>query len=528
MKTILSHLILLTATFNSLYAQHGVLDNSFNGDGLVQQQLGKDDKYPTSWGNTVLALTNGKILVGGIANNTVGSEKAMVAKFNSDGSLDTDFGISGIWYSPVQQSTCIGLHAQPDGKILVLGQATPVNERQFYLHRLNENGTSDNTFGNNGYVTAGLANEFVNAISTKVMKDGRVVFGGSYFNPINAFFARFNANGTLDNSFNGTGTLALDVGGNTSDFIEDIAIQKDGKILATGNVKISTYEYEAYVIRLNKDGSYDNTFGNNGKFLHQFSYVTFSDDSKGKAIAIQDDGKILIAGYVTETRKFLARLDTNGILDYSFGDSAVVKIELYDVAEVRKLLVQPDGKIIIGGNYPWNSTLGASDNFVLFRFNKDGTVDSTFGTDGIVSTDFGLNGDDECKAIAPQKDGKVLAVGQSEDTASLKLVGIARYTTGLTSWPLETVGKEKIQKAEAVIIYPNPVHSQFFVQLPPDFTGPVNIELFNMIGENVGSSSRLANVNGRIIFERDGLESGLYLLVIKNEEAIISAKVSFD
>jgi uncharacterized delta-60 repeat protein len=231
--------------------------------------------------------------------------------------------------------------------------------------------------------------------------------------------------GSLDACFDMDGKL-------TTDFYPDsasghaMAIQTDGKIVLAGN---STYDFA--LARYNTNGSLDSTFDGDGKLITDFP----SSDDDVFAIGIQADGKIVVAGYSKIGSNFdvlLARFNTNGSLDTTFDTDGKVVTDFGSSDEAYALGIQADGKIVVAGY----SKIGSSNSDVLLaRFNTNGSLDTTFDTDGKVVTDFGST--DEAHALGIQADGKIVTAGASGGSFAL-----ARYSpNGALDTTFDTDGK---------------------------------------------------------------------------------------
>jgi uncharacterized delta-60 repeat protein len=218
------------------------------------------------------------------------------------------------------------------------------------------------------------------------------------------------------------------VGGKVADLpfsfrANDVTAQTDGKIVAVGTDEESG---DFVIIRLNTDGSLDQSFGDSGRVTTDF----LEGEDIARAVVIQSDGKIVVAG--TAKRPIgarpnfaLARYETGGAPDTSFSGDGKVLVE-FGTSEAFALAVQPDGKLVIAG-YDFSFTSGAQSNFALARTNGDGTLDTTFDGDGKVSTDF-LTGNDIASDVALQPDGKIVVAGTKDiGEASTQDFALARY-----------------------------------------------------------------------------------------------------
>ncbi len=187
------------------------------------------------------------------------------------------------------------------------------------------------------------------------------------------------AEGVIDTSFNSPDGYVLWDGGSGYDRGRDIALQPDGKIVVTGYQNNGT-DADLFVIRYNDDGTLDTGFGTNGAF----TYDGGNGDDGGLAIAVQSDGKIIAAGYRSNGTDidFLAlRLTTGGTLDSSFGVQGTV---IYDSGQgtdlANDLMIQPDGKVVLTGQL----STGSDSEIALWRLNVNGQLDVGFGTNGVL------------------------------------------------------------------------------------------------------------------------------------------------
>jgi uncharacterized delta-60 repeat protein len=225
--------------------------------------------------------------------------------------------------------------------------------------------------------------------------------------------------GDLDTSFSGDGTVITDFGGPARAFA--LAIQLDGKLVAAGE----SAEGDFALARYNPNGTLDTTFSGDGKVTTDFS------DTKDAvfALAIQPDGKIVVAGIVEslDGRDFaLARYNPNGTLDSSFSGDGKVTTDFSDNdSEVASTLaLQADGKIVMAGS---TSPFGDGRDFALARYNPNGTLDSSFSGDGKLTTGFGTNDRGRAHALVLQPtDGRIVVAGEAS-VGSAENFALARY-----------------------------------------------------------------------------------------------------
>ena len=314
--------------------------------------------------------------------------------FSGDGIVTTDLG------SGTQDNGNV-MALQPDGKIIVAGTSND----DIALVRYNSNGSLDTTFSGDGKLTTDLGGEeFGN--SMVLQPDGKiVVVGGLGYPNFNFAVVRYNSNGSLDTTFSGDGKLTTDLGGYESG--ESVALQSDGKIIVGGAHQL---------LRYNSNGTLDTTFGENG--IKTFPVNWEVDGYNGISIAVQADGKIVVAGGTFFDFAVVARLNSNGSLDTTFSDDGIVTTDLGDDFEwASDLVLQPDGKIVLAGNRGDASGYHPAD-FAVVRYNSNGSLDTTFSGDGKVTTDLG-SWYDFGQSVELQPDGKIVVAGDSDNNFAL-------------------------------------------------------------------------------------------------------------
>ena len=280
----------------------------------------------------------------------------------------------------------------------------------------------DPSFSEDGMATTDLGGgDYGRALA--VQADGKVVVAGFISNgPITQYppdmdfaLVRYNTDGSLDTTFSDDGKLTTDFGWTTHG--ESVAIQNDGKIVVVGGSRDNSNEFDFAVARYNVDGSLDTTFSGDGKLT-----TDLGDDDTAYAVAIQGDGKIVVAGE-SVAGVGLVRYTSNGSLDTDFGANGIVTVEA-QLPEIgayigSAMTLQADGKILVTGYHnhseldlsdPLNPTFKTYFDFATMRFNSDGSLDGSFGTNGIVSTDLGTDFD-EAGDIVVQSDGKIIVSG---------------------------------------------------------------------------------------------------------------------
>ena len=366
----------------------------------------------SAYGNSVAAQRDGKIIVAGYAE-VGGVDQFVLVRYNSDGSLDTTLKGSGKLTTAVGKD-CHGkgVALQGDGKIVVAGYSFKAGGGQcFTVLRYTADGSLDTSFADSGKVTTNVGTKYASAESVTIQSDGKIVVAGDSFNASgNNDFAvvRYNANGTLDMSFNETGKATADFGAH--DYGRSVAVHGDGRIVVTGyTTKSYESKKECALACFEANGSLDTTFNGTGEVTTNFGG---DGNAEGRSVAVQTDGKIVVVGYATagNTEEFaLARYNADGTLDTSFGDSGQVMTDVgISGSNATGVALQKDGKIVVVG-YAVNNS-GTNYDFACVRYNTDGKVDQSFGDGGKVMTSVG-QGDGKANSVAVQSDGKIIVAG---------------------------------------------------------------------------------------------------------------------
>jgi uncharacterized delta-60 repeat protein len=351
------------------------------------------------------------------------------------GRLDPSFGFRGVVLTDFNGGTYEAAYAlaiQPDGKLVATGFSTSSTTPDFGVARYTSHGHLDRRFGAGGTVVTAFGGsgnaDVANAVS--IDSNGKVLVAGYSDASGSSDFAlaRYNPDGTLDSTFNSTGTVVTDFSGSGSvDVATAVAIDSNGKIVVAGLSDASGIPYDFALARYNPDGTLDSAFNSTGKVLTDFSESGSVDVAR--ALAIQSDGKIVAAGYSNAggiSNDFaLARYNPDGTLDSSFNSTGTVVTDFSGSGsqdEGSAVAIQSDGKIVAAGMLFVNEK---NADFALARYNPDdGSLDSTFNSTGKVLTDVG--GVDVAYALAIQSDGKIVAAGFS-DVSGTSDFAIARY-----------------------------------------------------------------------------------------------------
>src|SRR6267154_2786380 len=362
-------------------------------------------------GNSVAAQLDGKIVVAGYAD-VGGVDRFALVRYNSDGSLDTSFNSNGKVTTAVGTGTCKGqgVALQDDGKIVVVGHSFNAGGQScFTVLRYGADGNLDTSFGDSGKVTTTVAKDS-NADGVAMQSDGKIVVAGNAFidrNNNDFGVVRYNANGTLDTTFNGTGKATADFGAH--DLGHTVAVHGDGRIVVAGYTTNESKKQCALAC-FKANGSLDTSFNGTGKINTNFGG---DGDAEGQSVAVQTHGKTVVVGYATVAgvQQFaVERYKTDGALDTSFGGTGRVLTAVgISGSNAAGVALQKDGKIVVAG-YAVNNS-GRVYDFACLRYNVDGSLDQSFGDHGKITTDIG---DGKASSLAVQ-DNKIIVAGSAYD-----------------------------------------------------------------------------------------------------------------
>jgi uncharacterized delta-60 repeat protein len=517
MKKILLLLSILTTLFNNgVFAQAGILDNSYGTNGKVSTEVAPGGGEV--WGMAM--QDDWSVVVGGFAYNGTDSDFVLM-RYKLNGDIDSTFGVNGQVITQMSSGNDViySVAIRSDGKIMAGGLAWNGTNYDFACARYNSNGSLDTTFAGTGKVITPMSSGNDKGFSLSIQSDWSVVLGGTAFNGTNNDFAlvRYTANGTLDNTF-GTNGKVLTPMGIGNDKISSLIIQSDGKILVAGMAMNGSQSHYA-LARYNSDGTLDTGFGTSGKVL---TAVGTADDDWAYSLAITPDEKIVVGGYAgngTTDQFSIVRYLKNGNLDNTFGASGRVLTAVGDSdASIYGIIVQPDGKIVGAGSYFNGSHISSA----IARYNVNGTADSSFGFNGQATTPLS-SGENQSYSAVMQPDGKIITAGYSSNGGSRQFA-VARYISGLTLGLIDFSLNNN-----SVLIYPNPVAQNATLEYTLSKEEVVSIRLLDMQGKVVETfiSNQTQSVGNhkQPLLLPDGLASGSYVINIASANGSMNIKI---
>ncbi|MFN6943359.1 MAG: T9SS type A sorting domain-containing protein [Cytophagaceae bacterium] len=338
------------------------------------------------WLECITILNNENFLIGGHFRH---SSNNHLIKINIKGKADAQFN-----FSPGPEGQIAAISKHTDGKILIAGRFNHIgNERIPKLARLNSDGTIDRTFKRTFSNTSG------GPYCMKVLENGKILLGGGIFLNTLTRLMKINEDGSVDNTFNIL---------NGNSMVESIDIQSDGKIIAGGLFTSLNNTDHNYVVRLDPDGTIDQSFlsglGANNRIF---------------TVAIQDNDKIILGGDFTDFNGFernrIVRLNSDGSVDENFNPGTGFN------NRVNRIQIQPDGKILVAGSF---TTYNQTNQNRLVRLNPDGSIDENFNTgSGLEGQNLGL------RSLELQEDGKILIGGVFTSYNGFPAKNIARLNS---------------------------------------------------------------------------------------------------
>jgi uncharacterized delta-60 repeat protein len=352
--------------------------------------------------------------------------KYAAARYNEDGTLDETFGqdgkvVTNMTGSDEDYSSPTAVTLQADGKIIVTGSTFDEKAQHdvFATIRYNEDGSIDSAFGKKGKVLTAInskkGEEYLDyAADVAVDEDGNILVAGSTSldEQSETAVVRYTSKGVLDKTFGKKGIALIDLGGNDS--ADALAIQPDGKIVLAGYGDPNGDAYDVVAGRLNADGSVDETFGVEGTYWVDVKEgMDWATD-----IALRPDGSMLLggSGQVGEVEcldgestcpkmgPFVIKLTPDGVLDEEWAQGGGVVYEFDGSTPAYAMAVREDGMIVLTGAVN-------HDHFMTMLLTADGELDTDFGEDGVAVTQF-EGGESTAYAAAIQPDGNIVVAGE--------------------------------------------------------------------------------------------------------------------
>ena len=495
---ILTVALVATIWSSRVSAQAGSLDPTWGKNGIVQTKLlGSLDVI-----RRICVQPDGKIIAMGSAlEGTIqtGTKKVAFVRYNPDGNLDVSFGTNGIFIADV--STVYGNFAMDgkvlsDGKIIACGYTfdDAIGKSRLLVMRLTKDGKFDPTFGTNGFTIDDFQ---YSAYSEKMVmqKDGKIVVGG-YYND-NFMTARYDANGKLDKTY-GTDGMCVIKAQNSFSYISGMDIQDDGKIVVAGFYTHPNGHDKWMIARIGADGKIDQSFGEDG-------LIFFNDIGGGHdfatSVAIQSDGKILVGGHswdinipMLQYSTAIVRLNKDGSIDKSFGKSGLFRKRISEDVSCNylfDLVIAPNGNIYAAtSNYTYiDAESKTVRDLGVMSITKNGTLNTSFGTNGFASSDVD-GGNDDAVSLAFTPNRKIVLGATSYTASGCKFV-VLRYNTDVETG-YEQPFTDADNDGKSFEVSPNPTK-----------------DILNINAKGIGSSYKvqIVDMTGAVVMTADNAKT---------------------
>ncbi len=464
-------LLLQLFGLNHLLAQAGGLDLSFNRVGYKMFKIG--DVNLSEEGQIVQVQPDGKILIVAQVQLNVGFSSPYnpgIIRLLPNGDLDTSFAQKGFLIDILSENpiSISNLFIQSNGDLILCCAQDYGNEA--YIIKYASDGKRVKTFGTNGLVKfkPAFAYSYMFLKRSVRMKNGDIVLAGLVDTFATVF--RFDSTGSPVSNFGENGCAKFNLGGANNAFT-DMNEVKDGKLMLVFRTESNFIFLRSYgLIKLLSNGIIDSTFGTDGKFFTTENSNSYQDHIS----CIQSDDKIVVA-MENNGNIQLMRITENGELDNTYGNAGVVLlVDDFNFEYPSSLLIQPDGKLIVGGLISNQKVL-----FYIARLFENGEPDTTWGSMGIVNSDFGELDASYLRSLAIQKDGKILAVGAAY--SSLGKILLARYRVN----PI--IAPPPFKTDKDIFVFPNPVTPESVLFYKQSQNAIVNVYLYDLQGRKVAT-----------------------------------------
>lgn len=522
----------MKAFFTFLLFSYITLTPSFGQDGKLETTFGTNGTKLISTGSgnaEILSILKDENKLLGVGFSRNGNfDKISIVRIDQNGNLDATFGNTGLVTIPIGSGhgRASSVIQQPDGKYLVAGWTRFSNKDQYVILRLLQNGKLDSSFGGGGLVTGVFSNSSFaedEIAQIALLSDNKIIIAGRSYNGQNddGFVACFNPDGTINKTFGKDGFLIIEFDINPKyESVRAFSIDKSDNIYLGGDMATGFNTEDAFfILKLNKDGVKDTSFGNNGIITKVLGTNIIAGLN---TMEIDEKGRILTGGGAFDTDEldnnfFITRYNPNGTPDISFGQNGQVILAKGANESISDLIVFPSGLITAAG-----TTGGFPSSFAMVRLFENGSQDMGFGNNGW-STEKITDDFNSIKSIV-YSDGFVYAGGTSRVDLEWRMA-FAKYKNKIIS-STEDVERNLFKSFS---IYPNPVIDEINLEFDLKNESSFKIEIMDIMGQVVQDFSlNQTKFNGKNTLSLDlssNLQEGVYLLSIKTDEGILTKKI---
>ena len=502
----------ITAQFGALIcaAQFVVFDNSFSQDGSLTMSLGSSGGYPKS----LLVQPDGRIVIVGSTTPAGQHRTISIVRLNEDGTLDTDFSFDGKveintmslnlveWYDEP-----VGTALQPDGKLVVVGQAGTDFYKDYLVLRINANGSIDEDFGDGGWTTTDVDGQNNLAMGMSLLPDGKIlVLGEGGFSDGRHVLLRYDQAGDLDSTF-GVGGIAMSPPAAFMREAYAMTVDENGMIIVAASEMTSDVSaYYLTLYRYTPEGVLDTSFDDDGLWICP---RPSEDIVRTKSLWIDDNGMYCSAGLADNDSLMTLRAEPSGSLDPTYGNAGVGMFRPeYFIA--GSALQDLDGGMIVVGR------VGNLSDAALMRLTADGELDLDFGVNGVAVQNPVGSTDSRYEVITMDADLRWILAGNGPVGGMGNQAAVVRFLgNDATFIPPFT-------PSSSLRIFPNPATSEIRISNGDSGSGQSDIRIVASNGAT--SAARLSveappnAVSKEMRVDVSMLPAGLYTVVALYDE----------
>lgn len=508
MKKIILTLLSCYATI-SVMAQAGQLDSTFNNDGIVT--YAPSSSFDIA--HRVVALADTTSIIGGVSY-AGGGGIGFLMHLNQDGSQDMSFGTGGmVSIQHGLETYGYALKVDNNGKILIAGIFyDAVYNGKIFIDRFHANGQIDSTFNGVGSLELDVnVNEEI-CNSMVIDNNGKIILAGSANGNQSCLFARVNSNGTLDTTFGANGFRMVDYTPAGSESINEVRLLSSGTIVGAGyGYNTLLFGDVSMLVKLNGDGDVVTNFGVNGVV---FPAVSLNMSTYCSSMDVKND-ELFLTGYMNSNNAaFVAKVDSNGAMMNSFGTQGKLLITPYAVNFSNGIKVLNDNKILICGQTGPSGFMSPKD-YMVARIDPSGILDINFGNNGLAIHSASTG--DDLYDLDIQPDGKIIASGLAN--FGNNDIAVLRYKNTGTSIPTHVSAPSET----AIKIYPNPVSNVVHLVFPSINNQTRSIQLIDMAGKVIFQRS-LAPGHSTYTLPMMNLTAGNYFIRTDNQHILVTVQ----
>jgi uncharacterized delta-60 repeat protein len=495
-------------------AQNGVLDASFNSTGKVNSI--------NETANSICVDKDMKTLVLGHDRNS-STKNIFLTRYNSNGTLDNSFGSSGQFKFDINSDYDYGrcVKALSNGKYLICGQNSAGAYFRAFVLRVNNNGTIDNTFGNNGVLIINPNNFNCDAWSMDIAPGGSIYLAGymTVSTVLKSAVWKVTPNGTLDNRFGQIGGITISTN-SYNERLFGIDLDMANNRIAVAGISNNITTPEGLVCLIDTNGNGINSF--NGNCTKK---VVYNGNPTNLYDVCLKSNEVLVNGHYTSStgnqKALIASCLLTGALNTSFASNGYFDDATTDLSGFQQILKDCKGDLYLGGYILYN---GYKSSYIA-KFKANGSLDNTFGTNGLFISRYKIDADEIIEGMSFYGDSAVVVGGRINIGGSGNVgSGIMRvkYKSCSNTSSINDLLNKK-SNSPLVVLYPNPLKLNEVLNIQTDLIGRIDYAIYSSDGKLLANASL---ENGETeISETTSLAPGVYHLILQN--AVLTKRLSF-